>query len=446
MLNPGKGAGGAAPILANLRLGPSYRPEEPDTHFRFPEDDGRLSRAALRCVGVGACLRKSGGVMCPSYRATREEQHSTRGRAHLLFEMLQGDVITDGWKSEAVKEALDLCLACKGCKSDCPVSVDLATYKAEFFAHHYQGRLRPRSAYSMGSIAALSRLGSRLPGLPNLLLQTPGLARLAKAAGGIARERQMPSFQRSFRRGFRAPAGSGPPVLLWVDTFNDAFHPDVLDAAVRVLAQAGFSVRIPRAWLCCGRPLYDFGWLGRARRCLRRVLDALAPEIEAGTPLVGLEPSCVATFRDELVNLLARDQHAQRLAATTFTLAEWLDQAGFEPPGTLSGRALVQTHCHQHAVMGFAADERLLCATGLEPEVLDTGCCGMAGSFGFEAGRKYEVSQRVAEQGVLRAVRAARRESLIVADGFSCREQIRQGSGREALHLAQVLDAAIAGR
>jgi FAD/FMN-containing dehydrogenase/Fe-S oxidoreductase len=445
VLNPGKGPGGPAPILANLRLGARYRPREPTTHFGFPEDEGRLSRATLRCVGVGACRRARGGVMCPSYRATREEQHSTRGRAHLLFEMLRGEVITDGWRSAAVKDALDLCLACKGCKKDCPVGVDLATYKAEFLAHHYAGRLRPRTAYSLGGISWLARAGSLAPALPNLLFRTPGISQLVKAIGGVARERAMPSFRRSFRRGFRARERRGRPVLLWVDTFNDAFHPEVLRAAVRVLESAGFDVVVPRAWLCCGRPLYDFGWLDRARRHLARVLDVLTPEIEAGTPVVGLEPSCVATFRDELVNLLGRDEHARRLSAQTFTLAEWLVRgAEFAPPSSLSGEALLQVHCHQHALFGSAADEQLLRATGLAVRVLDTGCCGMAGSFGFEAGRKLEISRRIANDGLAPAVRAAAADCLVVADGFSCREQIRQETGRDALHLAQVLDRAIA--
>jgi Fe-S oxidoreductase len=379
--------------------------------------------------------------MCPSYRATREEKHSTRGRAHLLFEMLRGETIQTGWRSDEVKEALDLCLACKGCRSDCPVGVDMASYKAEFLAHHYAGRLRPRTAYSMGNIASWARAGSRWPALPNALLRAPGLGTLSKAVGGIARARELPRFARSFRRSFRPRSGSGRPALLWVDTFNDAFHPELLEAAVGLLEAAGFSVRIPSGWLCCGRPLYDFGWLERARRRLERVLGALAPEIEAGTPLVGLEPSCVAVFRDELSNLLGGDEHAHRLAAQSFTLAELLQRAGFEPPQSLSGEALVQTHCHQHAVLGFAPDAALLRATGLDVRVLDAGCCGMAGSFGFAAGRSHELSCTIGESALLPALRQAS-GAMLVADGFSCREQIRQGTGRRALHLVEVLQAA----
>src|SRR5712671_6441196 len=311
-MNPGKLID-AYKLDENLRLGASYAPWEPETHFKFPEDHGSLSQATLRCVGVGACRREEGGLMCPSYRATRDEEHSTRGRAHLLWEMTQGEVIRDGWRSEEVKQSLDLCLACKGCKSDCPVGVDVATYKAEFLSHYYEGRMRPRSAYAFGHIDFWARLASHAPGLANLTTQLPFLRDISKLVAGIPRQRAIPPFApETFKTWFhrrernsptnnRAPDTDAPPVLLWPDTFNNYFHPGTAKAAVDVLEAAGFRVIVPEANLCCGRPLYDHGMLDRARSLLLQILDELSPEIDAGIPIVGLEPSCVAVFRDELL-------------------------------------------------------------------------------------------------------------------------------------------------
>src|SRR5438067_1688530 len=288
----------------DLRLGADQKPWQPETHFKFPHDHRSLAEATLRCVGVGKCRQYEGGVMCPSFRVTREEEHSTRGRAHLLWEMTRGEVVREQWRDPHVKSALDLCLACKGCKSDCPVGVDVATYKAEFFSHYYEGRLRPRSAYAIGNVHRAARVASRVPWLANFATQTPGIRAAAKWAAGVAQARALPRFaRRSFRRDFlrryqpRHP--HAPEVLLWPDTFNDNFHPETAWAAVEVLEEAGYRVKIPAKPLCCGRPLYDYGWLDRAKRTLERDLDALQGEIAAGTPLVGLEPSCVAVFRDE---------------------------------------------------------------------------------------------------------------------------------------------------
>jgi FAD/FMN-containing dehydrogenase/Fe-S oxidoreductase len=446
-MNPGKAASGPYPILSDLRLGEHFRPWEPQTHFAFTRDQGAFHRATLRCVGVGKCRATSSGIMCPSYMVTREERHSTRGRAHLLFEMLRGEELEGGWRSEPVKEALDLCLACKGCKSECPVSVDMATYKAEFLSHYYRRRLRPRTAYSMGLVYWWARAASVAPWAANFAAHAPGLSRVLKAVGGIAPERRMPRFaRRSFRRSFREGEDRDrPPVMLFPDTFNGFFFPDTLHAGARVLGAAGRHVRIPRRILCCGRPLYDFGMLDLAKRQLRQILDVLSPEIQAGVPLVGLEPSCVATFRDELGELFPRDLNAMRLRAQTCTLAEYLREIGFEPPRALSGPALVQRHCHHASVMGFDDDEALLSGTGLEPEVLDSGCCGMAGSFGFEAGAKYEVSRKAGERVLAPAIREAGPDAWIVADGFSCREQVAQATGRRAWHLAEVLDRSLRG-
>ncbi|MCC5580053.1 FAD-binding oxidoreductase [Microtetraspora sp. AC03309] len=449
-MNPGKlvRLSGAPPyrLDENLRLGADYAPADPETHFAYPQDHGSFARAALRCVGVGKCRHEAGGVMCPSYRATREEKHSTRGRARLLFEMLDGSVITDGWRSDAVADALDLCLACKGCKSDCPVNVDMATYKAEFLSHHYAGRLRPRAHYSMGWLPAWARLAALAPGLVNLAARTPSLDALIKRLGGIAPERALPAFAPArFSRAFRrhVPIGDGHrgEVLLWPDTFTDNFHPGVAVAAVRVLERAGFSVRLPRAAVCCGLTWISTGQLGVARRVIERTSRVLREEIRAGIPVVGLEPSCTAVFRSDAPDLMPHDLDVRRLRDQTRTLAELLDEHGVEPP-PLDREIVAQPHCHQHAIMRFDADRRLLEAAGARLTVLDAGCCGLAGNFGFEDSH-FAVSMACAEDALLPALRAAPEDALVLADGFSCRTQIEQaGIGRRPVHLAEALDEA----
>ncbi|HET6433123.1 FAD-binding and (Fe-S)-binding domain-containing protein [Dyella sp.] len=443
-MNPGKVVDPYPPD-ADLRRGPSYQPPRLGTEFAYPDDDMSFARATTRCVGVGNCRNQSGGVMCPSYRATQEERYSTRGRARLLFEMLEGDPLDHGWRSPAVHEALDLCLACKGCKSDCPINVDMATYKAEFMSHFYRGRLRPRTAYAMGLIYWWARLGSRVPRLTNALLRAPGLSRLSKFIGGIAQRRTMPSFAtRTFRAWFAGhePANPhGPPVLLWPDTFNNYLHPQPLQDAVLVLEAAGYRVQMPQAELCCGRPLYAEGMLDLARHQLRDILHALAGPIDADVPVVGLEPSCVTSFRDELPRLFPGDEKALWLSRNTFIFSEFIERSGYLPP-PLRRKALVHAHCHHHAVLGTAAEKRLLGRLGLDVTWLDAGCCGMAGSFGFDA-RKVDVSVRVGELQLLPAVRAAAPDTLIITNGFSCRQQIAQCTGRQALDVSQVLAMAV---
>jgi Fe-S oxidoreductase len=391
--------------------------------------------------------------MCPSFKVTREEKHSTRGRAHLLNEMLRGDSpLQDGWRSEAVKEALDLCLACKGCKADCPMSVDMAMYKSEFLSHYYEGRSRPVTAYSMGLIDVWAQLASHAPRLANFFTQTPVLRAIAKKLAGIAPQRQIPRFaERTFKDWFRkrrrpAAATAREPVVLWADTFNNYFHPRSAIAAVEVLEAAGFEVIVPGEHLCCGRPLYDFGMLDLAKVYLQRVLTHLKPHLEAGTPIVGLEPSCVSVFRDELKQLMPADIDAQRLSARVFLLSEFLDQFAkdFQPP-RLPARAVVHGHCHHKAVLNKMSDEkRWFEKLGIEAELLDSGCCGMAGSFGFENTKDhYDVSMKAGEDVLLPAVRQAGEKTLVVADGFSCREQIEQGTSRRALHFAEVVQLAL---
>ncbi len=444
-MNPGKVID-PDPILSNLRLGTDYNPASPPTWFSYPEDQHNFSRAALRCVGVGRCRREEGGTMCPSYMVTREEQHSTRGRTRLLFEMLQGNPLGDGWRSEPVKDALDLCLSCKGCKGDCPVHVDMATYKAEFLAHYYRGRPRPLHMYAFGLIGQWARLGALWPAVTNFVERAPFFSGALKSLLGVAPQRELPRFAPAtfrdwfFRRGPRNAHGS--PVILWADTFNNYFHPEVARAATEFLERAGWRVIVPRAALCCGRPLYDYGMLGTARRWLRQILASLREEIRAGVPMVGLEPSCVATFRDELTNILPNNEDAGRLSRQTFLLSEFIDQKMPDHPlPRIERRAIVHGHCHHKAVMKLSAEERVLQRLGLEYEVLESGCCGMAGAFGFERDH-YDVSIACGERVLLPAVRQAAPDSLVLADGFSCRTQIKQTTARQALHLSQVLELA----
>ncbi|MDQ0994355.1 FAD-binding and (Fe-S)-binding domain-containing protein [Streptomyces sp. V3I7] len=453
-MNPGKVV---APHRTDddLRLGPAWRPQGSDTRFGFPDDGGSFTDAVMRCVGVGNCRAHTGGVMCPSYRATNEEEHSTRGRARLLFEMLGGhpdSPVTGGWRSTEVRDALDLCLACKGCKSDCPAGVDMATYKAEFLSHHYAGRLRPAAHYSLGWLPLWARASRLAPGLVNAALRAPVLAPLGKRLAGVAGQRQAPEFaRRSFVQEWRGRAGPDPDpvddrtVLLWPDTFTNYFRPSVARSAVRLLEDAGFRVAVPATPLCCGLTWISTGQLAVAQRVLRRTLHKLRPWLEAGVPVVGLEPSCTAVFRSDAAELLPDDQDTHRLARQCRTLAEFLvgDTPDEWRPPHVGGRATVQTHCHQHAVMKFDADRELMRRAGIEADVLDEGCCGLAGDFGFER-EHYDLSMAVGELGVLPAVRRTPPDAQVIADGFSCRTQIEQGrTGRRPLHLAEVLAGAL---
>jgi Fe-S oxidoreductase len=387
--------------------------------------------------------------MCPSYVFTQDEMHTTRGRARLLFEMLEGELVADGWRSSEVKEALDLCLACKGCTNDCPVNVDMPTYKAEFLHHHWKRRLRPRHAYAFGLVDQAARVASRVPGLVNALSGTPLFSRAFKLAAGMAPERDVPAFApltlQAWMRGREGRNQDGPRVVLWPDTFNNHFHTDVGVAAVEALEAAGWHVVVPEGHVCCGRPLYDYGFLTLARRYLHRTLDVLRDEIRAGTPVVGIEPSCLATFKDELVKLLPHDDDAARFAGQAFHFGEFLAEHDVELP-RLRGEAILWGHCHHKATGGINPEADALRRLGLKVREVTGGCCGLAGSWGFEAGH-HEHSMEAGEHALLPAVRGAGAETLVVANGFSCKTQIAQGgTGRRALHLAQVLELARNGR
>ncbi|MFJ3040896.1 FAD-binding and (Fe-S)-binding domain-containing protein [Streptomyces tendae] len=470
LLNPGMLVR-PAPLDANLRF--SVLPREPvDVEFGYPSDGGDFSAAVRRCVGVAKCRTTSvsgTGVMCPSFRATGDEQHSTRGRARLLHEMLAGELVTDGWRSTEVRDALDLCLSCKGCRSDCPVEVDMATYKAEFLHHHYAGRRRPAAHYAMGWLPVWLRWAARTRTAPvvNALAAVRPLAAVAKRLGGIAREREVPrlageTFSRWWRRRGGRPTGGGDLVVLWPDTFTEHLSPSVGRAAVRVLEAAGLRVALPptlrgravvgdgtsrsalalltarRGQVCCGLTYVSTGQLDRARAVMRRTLDLMAPVLETSAPVVVLEPSCAAALRTDLPELLHDDPRAARLAARVLTFAEALERHAPDwTPPQVNLPAVGQTHCHQHAVLGDAADRRLRESAGLTGE-LSGGCCGLAGNFGFEAGH-YEVSAACAEDQLLPAVREAPDGAVVLADGFSCRTQLERLAGVRGRHLAEVL-------
>ncbi|EIE97874.1 FAD-binding and (Fe-S)-binding domain-containing protein [Saccharomonospora glauca] len=439
VLNPGNLVR-PRPLDADLRFAGPVK-QLPLT-LRYPHDGGSLATATRRCVGVGKCVDTSTGVMCPSYMVTRREEHSTRGRARLLFEMMRGETITDGWDSKEVRDALDLCLACKGCLSDCPVNVDMASYKAEFLHHHYAGKLRPASHYSLGFLPLWARLAALAPGVVNTALRSRVVATVVKRLGGIAAERELPAFARTtlrkaWRRKPRRPGGDRPRVVLWPDTFTNHFAPEIGVAATRVLEHAGFDVVLPRSSVCCGLTWISTGQLGIARRVLRQALDVLNEDIRAGTPIVGLEPSCLAVLRHDVHDLLDTPP------VPVSTLAEFLDEHAPDVEfGSLDVRAVTQQHCHQHAVLGNEADERVLRRAGVDNRTLDSGCCGLAGNFGVERGH-YEVSVAAANRVLVPEIEATSADDLVLADGFSCRTQIADLTGRRALHLAQVLDRAL---
>ena len=458
-MNPGKTVAPAG-LDEYLRLGRSWAPriDEHRLHFAYPEDGGSFVQAASRCVGVGKCRQHShdgGAVMCPSYQATQEEEHSTRGRARLLFEMLQGhpdSPIVDGWRSEAVKDALDLCLACKGCKSDCPVDVDMATYKAEFLSHHYQGRVRPRAHYAMGWLpllaAGISR--ARLARVVNALAHAPLLPTIATRAAGLE-NREIPLFAgETLQQWWQRRGGSKPglrgTVLLWPDTFTNTFHPHIGQAAVGLLEDAGWTVTIPTDPICCGLTWISTGQLDRAKKILRRTVDQLADHVRGGGLVLGLEPSCTAVFRSDAPDLFPDDLDVARLRNQTVTLAELLTDHtdGWAPPDLQGVRVVSQVHCHHHAALDdWDHDQRLLEHAHAEVNRLDSGCCGLAGNFGFEKGH-LDVSQACAEAVLLPTLRGADPDAVVLADGFSCRTQIHEldSGGREALHLAELLDRA----
>lgn len=458
ILNPGKLVD-PYPLDTNLRYGPSYRdnPLAHDTAFSFRDDGGSLQHAAERCVGVGRCRRDDSGVMCPSYRVTRDEKLSTRGRAKMLTEMFQGETTEPGWRNKDVHESLELCLSCKGCKADCPTGVDMATYKAEFNHHYYKRRLRPREMYALGLLPWASRLATRMPRLATGLLNLPGLGKLVRKAAGVTTSRPAPAFARvPFRRSETARALNQPDtatVVLWPDSFTNAFDPGLGHDIAAALAAAGETVHVPPQWACCGRTLFDPGMLDMARKSLRNVLDILDPFTSRGIPIVVPEPSCLSTFRDELPNLLADDPRADRLAGLARSLSEHLLATGAVAPRGAAdvpdrGSVIVHPHCQGRAAVGTASDELVLRRLGYRPTTLDAGCCGLAGSFGFAAATA-SVSEKIAREHWLPRLHEAVDKAsaggpvAVAMDGFSCVTQLSQLDGLPHRTVASLIAAAM---
>jgi len=416
------------------------------THFHYPKQENSFVRAILRCVGVGKCRNEENGLMCPSYQVTRDETHSTRGRAHLLFEMLKGETITGGWKSNEVKEALDLCLSCKGCKNECPTNVDMAAWKAEFLSHYYEGRLRPLKAYLYGYVDRWLRLGSKAPWLANLFSPGP------RIAGSTFRAQWLKQRGEKREEGTNRPSFLLPPrrsVVLWPDTFTNYLSPSTGTAAAEVLEHLGYRVELPPPGLCCGRPLYDHGFLKEAKAYLHKILTVMKPQIEAGLPIVMLEPGCASVLKDELLNFFPDDPLAKKLNEQVTLFSEFLLRKGADLPTGQAGpfstwgqtpfaKAILQTHCHHKSVMNGRSDYELLEKLGFHVQEPESGCCGMAGAFGLEEEHKH-VSDALAERALAPAIRAADKDTLVIADGFSCREQIRLKTGQQARHVAEIV-------
>jgi FAD/FMN-containing dehydrogenase/Fe-S oxidoreductase len=436
----------AEPLDAHLRL-QQLRPRDVRTHFDFSREGG-FAGAALKCVGIGKCRKTESGAMCPSYMATREEMHSTRGRARILYEAMAGALPIGGLADPAVAEAMDLCLACKACKSECPASVDMATYKAEFLSHYYRAHRRPLSAHLFGRIHELARFAQAAPRLANALSHNRVAGAIFKRIAGIHQHREFPRFApQTFRSWFasrrRAETGSGREVIFFPDTFTNFFEPEVAIAAVEVLGRAGFRVTIPPRDICCGRPLYDQGMLPRAKQLLKAVLEVLGPAAARGVAIVGVEPGCILTFRDELPVLFPNDARVAALSDRSMLFDEFFAREAKEfVPSANEAEALVHGHCHHRSLVGLDCEAAVLQRIrGLNFKVLDSGCCGMAGAFGYDA-RHFDVSRKIGERALFPAVNASRRDTIVIADGFSCRAQIRAFCpDRRPMHIAQVLNA-----
>ena len=438
LLNPGVLVD-PRPVAADVRVSATVTSPLRLSHPEFVE-------AVHQCSGVGKCLADGmagGQVMCPSFQATRDEKDSTRGRSRILQEMVNGSLVSQGWRSPEVHEALDLCLSCKGCARDCPTGIDMAAYKTRVLHETYQGRLRPRSHYSMGWLPRWGRLMGRLPGLgavANLALKTPGLSHAAKWIAGVDQRRPLPTFRngRGARREFAAaPPADRPRVVVWVDSFVDAFVGHQLASLVQVLESLGYAPEVLQQDACCGLTWITTGQLDGAKSQLRRSLDVLHPIAAAGVPIIGMEPSCLAVWRSDALELLHDDPRTTTVSESILTLAELISRHDDWRAPDLTGHTIIaQPHCHHASILGWQADAKVLAATGATVITLG-GCCGLAGNWGVEVGH-YDTSVAVAETALLPALRA-NPEAIVLADGFSCRKQVSDLEQRDSMSLAQLL-------
>ena len=444
-MNPGKLIH-AMSVDANLRLGPDYQRREIPSQFTYDArlGDQGLARETERCIGMGKCRSLDGGIMCPSFRATREEKYSTRGRARLFFELLKGDVIEDAWQNEEVKDSLDLCLSCKGCKTDCPTNVNIARYKTEFLNRYYSEKPRPVMDAMIGRIGEWLPHATKFSPVLNYAMGN-SLVRTAGAYFGLARQAKFPKIaSKSFRSSATAQrilksagVSTGTEVLLWVDSFNNGFTPKVLEAGVTVLEALGFTVQLMKRHVCCGRPYYDVGMIDEAKSNLEQILTQLEPVLEDGLPVIVLEPSCLSVFRDEMPGLFPADQRAKQLEKSIMTLSEFIKSRGLELPVS-DEDVRIHGHCHQKSCGGMGGEQEVLEKLGGKGQVIAAGCCGVAGAYAYHS-KTAPIAKIIGEKEFKPHIDKIPQETPVVADGFSCRGQIRNVSGREAMHLAEYL-------
>ena len=450
-MNPGKLID-AYKMDENLRYGPDYSLPEVTTTLQFTDDLGGFARATERCIGMGKC-RAHNGAMCPSYQATQEERYSTRGRAHLLHEMLRGEVIEEGWDNTDIADSLEHCLSCKACKSECPTQVDIASYKAEFMAAHYKNRRRPLHHYVFAFIGNLLPVVSRFSGLTNFLqagisgslLQkllglsdAKGLPKLAKQAFS----RWVPQHaQRQDQHFYWFGEQDQPSVVLWADSVNNHYRPHLLQTAINLLLKSGFQVAVAKQHFCCGRPLYEYGFLAQAVTQLESILDGFHSGLPDDSSVIVLEPSCLSVFQDELLKAFPDDARALDLSARVNTVSGFLTEQGVTPAKQLPSGVL-HLHCHDKSLALSSPDRQWMeyCFESLQEP--DSGCCGMAGTFGVRKQTR-EIGQRLFTRKLKSAIDAADQETIVVANGFSCHEQILDGtggSGRRILHPVEVIE------
>ncbi len=435
----------------NLRYGPEYQTPDFVSTLKFVDDAGGFGRASERCIGMGKC-RSATGAMCPSYQATRNERYSTRGRARLFHELLRGEIITDAWKNPDIAESLEHCLSCKACKSSCPTKVDIAAYKSEFMHHHYSdGKRRPLTHYAFGYIGSWLPIAARLSIVTNLFSKSP-LDKLSRKLLGVANNRTFPSIaKQTFSNWARSGATrtdehffwhgepDRPPVVVWADTFNTHYAPQLLQSAVRVLNLSGFQVAIAKAHFCCGRPLYEYGHLNQAFKQTTTILDTFYPALPNNdASVIVLEPSCLSVFKDELLKLHPTDERASDLSIKTQSLASFLVANSIKPKNKLR-KGLVHYHCHDKSLQTDTAERHWLSSCFDELIEPESGCCGMAGSFGIQK-KTQSIGDSLKQRSLAPAITNADQETFLVSNGFSCRSQISDIARKPVYHPVEIIE------